>query len=198
MIDLLPTSEKSAIRKEYRLRVLTVSLGLLSSVFAAMVISLLPTYLLTVSRYDAFLAESQSDETQSRISQVKDMELMVRDTNKKIDILKEGTAVIRVQDIVGEILESKGAGLTITSLAYDSGGVTSKRGKEDIVTPPTLVIQGSASDRAALLSFKETLSQKKEFGAVDLPISSLVKETNLSFSINISMAPAVQKTKNEQ
>jgi hypothetical protein len=193
MIDLLPASAKNAIRKEYKLRVFTVCLAMLSLVLMALVFSFLPTYLFTLSRYGAFLAESQSDETQSRISQVKEMETTVLDTNKKIDLLRSGASAPHVKDIFLEILESKTIGVAITGLSYDAGGAVSKRGKEETITSPTIGIQGRSSDRAELLAFKGALAQKKEFGLVDLPIASLVKDTDLSFSINISMLP--QKTK---
>lgn len=196
MIDLLPTAEKNAIRKEYRLRVFAVCLGMLFLALAAAVFSFLPTYLFTLFRYESFLTESESDETQSRISQAKEKETTVRDTNKKIDLLKSGASSPHVKDIFLEILESKTAGVAITGLSYDHGGVLSKKGKDEAVSPPTIGIQGKSSDRTALLAFRDALAQKKEFNSVDLPISSLVKDTELSFSINISMtsgAPAKTK-----
>lgn len=188
MIDLLPSSEKSAIRKEYHLRVFVVCLAALSFVFAAMVFSFVPLYIFTLSRYGEFLIESQSDEIQTRIFQVKEMELAVRDTNKKIDLLQGGTQTPRVKDVFLNILESKTAGISITGLSYDSGGVVGKKGKEETVSPITILIQGNSSDRSTLLAFKDALLQKKEFASVNLPISNLVKDTDLSFSINVIMA----------
>lgn len=189
MIDLLPASAKNTIRKEYRLRVFTVCAAMLSLVLAAMVISFLPTYLFVLSRHEAFLVESQSDQTQSRISRVKEMETTVRNTNKKVDLLKNEASVPYVKDVFMEILKSKPAGVSVTGLSYDHGGVVSKKGKDEAVSPPTIGIQGKSSDRAALLAFKDTLAQKKEFSSVDLPISSLVKDTDLTFSINVIMVP---------
>lgn len=196
MIDLLPTTEKNAIRQEYRLRVFAVCLGMLFLTLATAVFSFLPTYLFTLSRYETFLTESQSDETQSRISQAKEKETTVQDTNKKIDLLKSGVSSPYVKDIFLDILESKTAGVSITGLSYDSGGAVSKKGKDEAVSPPTIGIQGKSSDRGALLAFKDALSRKKEFSSIDLPISSLVKDTELSFSINISIISGVPaKTK---
>lgn len=189
MINLLPKPEKDSIRKEYRLRVAVVSFAILSLALVLAVFSFLPTYLFTLSRYQAFLTESQSDETQSRISQVKGMEATVRNVNSKIDLLKSAANTPMVKDIFLEILESKTSGITITELSYDFGGVTSKKGKETAVSPSNISVTGMSSDRAALLAFKDALSQKKEFKTVDLPISSLVKDTDLSFSINLAMSP---------
>lgn len=197
MIDLLPASGKKEIRKEYHLRVFTVCLAMLSLTLSAMVLSFLPTYLFTISRYEAFLSESQSDAAQNRLSQVKEMETVVRDTNKKIDVLKTGAGTYRVKDIFLEVLENKSQGVAITSLSYDSGdSVAPKKGKENVPSQAIVSVQGIASDRTALLGFKDALSQKKEFGTIDLPISSLVKDTDLSFSINLNLVPApAEKTK---
>jgi hypothetical protein len=192
MIDLLPIPEKNAIRKEYHLRVFVVSLAMFSSVLAASVLSFLPTYLFTISRYGAFLSELQSDETQGRISQVKEMEMTVRETNKKIDLLKSGESASNVSSILLGILENKPRGVTITALSYNLGESIVKKGKES-ATPTAVGITGKSANRASLLAFKDALAQKKEFITVDLPISSLVKDTDLSFSITISMAPGDTK-----
>jgi hypothetical protein len=190
MIDLLPKPKKNEIRQEYRLRVFVVCLAALSFVLIVVVASSLPTYLFVNSRYQAFLAESQSDETQNRISQVKEIETVVQETNKKIDQIKSGTSVFRVKDLFREILESRNEGIVITRLSYDFGAVPGKKGGESTANISSVSVEGKSSDRANLLSFRDALTQKKEFTTVDLPISSLVKETDLSFSINIKLAPA--------
>lgn len=196
MIDLLPTLEKAAIRKEYYLRVLTACFAMLAFVFLVAAVSFLPTYFFTLSRYGAFLAESESDETQNRISLVKETEMTFLDTNKKIDVLKNGALSVRVQDIFLGILAARVSGITVTGMSYDSGRIASKKGKDETVSSPSVDIQGKSSDRTVLLAFKDALAQKKEFTAVDLPISSLVKDTDLSFLINVSVASgAPEKTK---
>jgi hypothetical protein len=190
MIDLLPAPEKNAIRKEYRLRVFTVCFAMLSLVFTIMIISFLPTHLFVISRYEAFLTESESDETQSQLSLVKDRETTVRDTNKKIEILKIGAGTARATDIILNILASKSNGVVITGLTYDFGGVISKKAGVETSSPPSVGITGRSADRAALLAFRDALARRKEFGAVDLPISSLVKDTDLTFSLNLVLTPA--------
>lgn len=188
MIDLLPASKKNAIRKEYRLRIFVVCAAMLSVALAALTLSFFPTYFLVLSRYESLLLESQSDETQNHLSRVKEMETTVQDMNTKIGILQSGASVLRVQDVFDEILESKTRGVTIAGISFDSGGSVSKKGKEETGNSPSITVVGKSADRAALLLFKDSLVQKKEFSTVDLPISSLVKDTDLNFSIRISMS----------
>jgi hypothetical protein len=192
MIDLLPISAKNTIRKEYRLRVFVVCFAAVSLIFAVALVSFLPTYFSVLSRHEAFLFESQSAELKNRMSQVKEMETIVEETNKKINLL-QSSSVPRVKDIFLKILESKDSGLIITALSYNSMAV-SKKGKEDSVSPASVSIQGVSSDRATLLAFKDALSRKKEIETVTLPISSLVKDTDLSFSINLVLARTNQGT----
>jgi hypothetical protein len=188
MINLLPTDEKKAIRTEYYWRVLTVCSAMFFLVLLVMVFSFLPTYFFTISRYGAFLSESQSDEIQSQISQVKEMDMAIQETNRKIDLLKNGASSSRVKDVFWEILQSKNKGVALTAFSYDSGSLVSKNGNNGVVSPANIQLQGVSSDRESLLAFKDALAQKKEFKTIDLPLSSLVKDTNLSFSINISLA----------
>ncbi len=184
MINLLPASEKNEIRKEYRLRALTTFFAMLFAALLVTVFSFLPTYFFALSRHEAFLSESQSDAMREQVSRAKDMETTVLETNKKIDALKSGASAPRVKDIFLEILESKSGGIAITGLSYDFSSGSGK-GATNV---GTVGITGRSSDRATLLAFKDALAQKKEFGAVDLPISNLVKDTNLDFSINLVVA----------
>lgn len=188
MINLLSAYEKNAVRKEYHLRVFTVCTAALSLVLTVLVVSFLPTYLFILSRYQSFLLESQSDETQSRVLQVREKETLIKETNKKIDSLQNSAAFLSVKNVFSEILQNKTPGLAITGFSYDSGAVVSRKGKEEAASSPRLNIVGKSSDRAVLLAFKDALAQKKEFKTVDLPISSLVKDTDLDFSISVTIA----------
>ncbi|MBI2120031.1 MAG: hypothetical protein HYT94_00205 [Parcubacteria group bacterium] len=195
MIDFLPVSEKQALRKEYRLRVFTVCLGMCSVVLVLSILSYLPTYFAVSSQYTESLISSQSPETKDRLSQVKEVEMAVSETNKKIDTLLGGVPTPLVKDIFLDVLQSRPLGVVITHLSYDRGGVVSKKGQNETVSS-NIILEGRSLDRKTLLLFKEQLAQKKKFSTIDLPLSSLVKETDLGFTIKLSLAenvPAASK-----
>jgi len=48
-----------------------------------------------------------------------------------------------------------------------------------------VLVSGTSVDRNSLISFSNSLEQSKDFTFVDVPVSSLTKDKNLPFSINI-------------
>lgn len=190
MIDFLPTPEKRMFRKEYHLRVLSVFLCMTAFVFILAILSYLPTYFITNSRYNESMLTSQSPETKDKMSQAKEVEAAVTETNKKIATLLADVSTVPLKDVFFDALQNRPPGIILVRLSYDQGGVASKKGKEEVL-PPVLVLEGTSPDRQALLLFKDNLSRKKEFSAVDLPLSSLVKETNLTFSIRVTLSSNV-------
>jgi hypothetical protein len=189
-MNLLSPQEKNALRKEYRLRFFVVFFLMSFFILLAAIVTFLPTYFFTVSRYDLFFTESQSDEIQNRLSRAKEAEKTILETNKKIILLKSDASVPRVKDIFFEISQSKNSGIVITSLSYENnGGAVTKKGKDPVLAKVN--IRGRSSTRETLLAFKDALTQNKQFSNIDLPISSLVKESDIDFSINTTVNPAV-------
>lgn len=194
MIDFLPASEKYTLRKEYRLRVFSVFLGMVSMVLTLLILSYVPTYVAVSSQYNDSLAVSQSPEATERMSQIKEVETVIVETNKKIDILLGGgSPSLSVSPVFLGVLDSRIPGISVTHLSYTQGGVVSRKGKEEKL-PSLFTLDGRSVDRKTLLAFKDNLAQKKEFSTIDLPISSLVKETDLTFSIKISLATGTPHT----
>lgn len=187
MINILPKSEKDAIRKEYHLRVFVVGFAMLSSVFVTAMFAFLPTYFFTTSRYGTFLAQSQSNQANDHLIQVKELEAVVQETNDKIKTLQGSTSILSMRDVFSDIINSKPPGITLTRLSYDFGMSVSKK-EEKGKNIENIVLQGKSSDRATLLAFRDALAQKKEFSTIDLPLSVLIKDTDFVFSINIPLS----------
>jgi hypothetical protein len=187
MINLLTTTEKQKIRKEYHLLVFSLCIPALFVILLIAIASFLPSFFLTSSNYQTLFAESQSTEVVTKQSQEQEMKKIVSDTNAKIALLKKKDTEGSVRDIFREILESRPSGVYITSFSYSAE--PSARGKQTEGVSPSVVVQGKAENRAGLLSFVDILKRKKGFSSVDLPISSLISGTNLSYTLNIAITP---------
>lgn len=185
MINLLPITEKQKIREGYHLLVLSVCLPTAAIILLLTLASFLPTFFLTISAYQKIFAESQSSEVITKKSQEMEMKKIVNETNTKISLLTDLVPDKSAQGFFREIIESRPLGVYITSYTYDNTSASSKRAGNSA----RIVIQGRAENRAALLSFVDTLNKKKSFSSVELPLSSLISGTNLSYSINITLAP---------
>ncbi|MFA5831540.1 MAG: hypothetical protein WC878_06970 [Candidatus Paceibacterota bacterium] len=186
MINLLTATEKQKIRKEYHLLVFSMCVPTLFFVLLIAILSFLPSFFLTTTNYRTLYAESQSTEVVTKQSQEQEMKKTVSDTNAKIALLKKQDTAGDVQGLFREILESRPYGVYITSFSY--GAAAAVREKQSADTSPNIIVRGKAENRADLLSFADVLRKKKSFSSVDLPISSLISGTNLSYVLNIVVA----------
>ncbi|MCX6739103.1 MAG: PilN domain-containing protein [Candidatus Parcubacteria bacterium] len=187
MINLLPENEKQKIKKEYHLLVLSVWLPAIFIILTVAIFSFLPSFFLSRLQYQKIFAESQTKEVITKQSQVLEMKRSANDANMKISLLlKNSTSTQSAQPLLREIMESRPSGVYITSFSFDrNAGVRPPKDKKTV--PPSIVIQGRADSRAGLLSFVDALNKKKEFSSVDLPLSNLISDTNLFYTLNITV-----------
>ncbi len=181
MINLLPITEKQKIRETYRFLVLSMYLIVLSLVLLVAILSFLPSFFITDSKYQKILAESQTKEAIIKQSQEQEIKKIITDTNAKIVLLKS-TTTPSSSNLFYKILESRPVGVYITNFSYD----TTKKGNSSF---SSITMQGTAENRTKLLSFVEVLSKENSFSSVDLPISNLISDTNVSYTLNIAVAP---------
>jgi hypothetical protein len=99
-----------------------------------------------------------------------DPSLYAEEINKKIGVM---TAATKTKTLASEMLklviEKKGT-VRIEGLGYKEGG-------------KSVVIKGTAQDRASLIAFSKALESSGEFSAIDLPVSTLLPEKDITFSI---------------
>ena len=183
MINLLSADEKQKLRERYHFLVLSVCLPALSVILLAAILSFLPTFFLADSNYRSILTESQSKAAVSKQSEEQGMKKVVSDANAKIDLLKMTDDARNAEYFFQEILKSRPSGVYITNFSYDGNLKTS-----DSKYGTGIIVQGNADNRTGLLAFVDALKSKKDFSTVDLPISSLITDTNLSYSLNIAVA----------
>jgi len=170
------------MRKAYQMILRSVFLAALSFVLLIAIISFLPNFFIADSKYQKILAESQTKEAVIKQSKEGEMKKLVSDTNAKL-LLLHATSTPSAPKLFREILESRPAGVYITSFSYD---IIPKKGS---ATSPGITISGTAEDRTELLSFVESLNKDKSFSSVDLPISNLISDTNVPYTINIIVVP---------
>lgn len=170
------------MRKAYQIILLSVFLTALSLVLFVAIISFLPNFFIADSKYQKILAESQTKEVMIKQSKEGEMKKIVSDTNAKL-LLLHATSTPSAPKLFREILESRPSGVFITSFSYD---FIAKKGSAAF---PGITVSGTAENRSELLSFVESLNKNKSFSSVDLPISNLISDTNVSYTLNITVAP---------
>lgn len=190
MINLLPVTEKQKIKKIYHMRVLSVCLALASILLVVSVIAFVPSYFTAVTKYEGIAAAldlSRNDSLPSR----DDLKGIVKKANEKVSILQNTDASHPpVSDVFREIISAKG-GVRLTGFSFGATAASPK-GKKTEGAPSSefhITVHGISKERDDLLAFIKALESNALFESVDFPISNFVKEKDLEFSINITLAP---------
>src|SRR3989344_1199853 len=192
MINLLPISEIKKIISEYRVRLVTTVLVMLAVTMVIASALLFPAYLLASHKRTTILEELSKTGNQNASSQeTKDLEKIVKEMDVTLDMLgSKGQKFSISNDIVAKTAGFKTGNIKITGMFYD------KKDPES-----SFSLKGTAASRQSLTSFIEMLKKDVAFRDVSLPISDLVKDRNIDFTVMIKLKgdklETVQNTKQE-
>ena len=99
--------------------------------------------------------------------------------NSKLAFFQQNLGDRGVTDTLVKITTNLSEKVKLNSIVFSKNlGEKGKKGT-------TIVISGTATDRDALVSFGATLRESKSFTTVEVPVSSLAKDKDLPFSMNI-------------
>jgi hypothetical protein len=173
--NVLPQEVKKTLKKEYKLRLLTVLFFGLTAVALIAFVSFIPSYI-AVS-----IKESQAKtaaETLNQLGGAQNSGTTGADvflTGEEIKLLQANAVSHVPSDLLSKLLEGKPTGVSIDNIVYE---FSNGKGK--------LTVSGSAGTRDDLLLFRDQIQKTAPFEKVNLPVAILAKDTNVSFSIAIS------------
>lgn len=193
MFNLLPFSQKREIKREYRRRIIVVALLHMIVAEVILIALLVPALILARSREVEFKAQLEHLNVLTLEEQKGSFSTFLKETTEKLAELSPEKNVARSSDAVLLVARVRTEGVRINTIGYQAAN-TFKGG--------ALRVDGKATSRDALLSFRKALEQQSHlFTKVDLPISNFALEKDIPFSIGITVqfAPEekVEKTKSE-
>ena len=175
MVNLLPDTQKKIIEAEYRFRTILVSLSFFIFFLIISSALLLPAYFLSRGKFSvasadtamaASLTKEQADEVRRELSLL----------NEKLSVVSLERPGLPVSAIISSVVSSRSAEVYIKNMIYESKGGTSK-----------IDIFGTSKTRDSFLVFVENLQPAKIFSEVYSPISNLVKEKDVDFTVQIGI-----------
>ena len=177
MINLIPIEERKELKKYFFLRLLSVFLFMFGISFFIGIVLISPSYFYAYSKKNTVenKLENQQKEEMPKIDQ--DAQKAINNLNEKLDLVEQlmGNKYVVSEKIFGEILSRKISGIKIKRIYYENNLSTGK----------TVVVDGIATNRETLLSFRRMFENSEVFKSVELPISNFVKGHNIEFSINL-------------
>jgi hypothetical protein len=173
MINLIPPEARTRIIKEYWFRVVTVWLFMVAVVGVTVAALLLPAYVLVTSQVRVHESSATEATEQAAASKIlvdasTEASLIVGDSNAQ--------SLLEVLDMVeSEIVPGS---IVVNGYSFVRAGVVLGEVK----------IEGVAATRLALASFRDELIMQPLIERVDLPISNLAKDKEISFSMTLILA----------
>jgi hypothetical protein len=177
MFNLLPENLKLKIKAEYAERRIVVILIFVISLLISIIVMLLPTWL--SSLYKEMETKKESDKMNQYLAtfNVTPTVDLIKSINQKLNILDTLLAYQKIIPNLDIIIAQKTSAIVLTSIAYTSASGDTA----------TISIGGKAVTRDSLVTYVKKLQDTVKFKAVDLPISNLAKDKNISFTMNVTV-----------
>lgn len=183
-MNLLPEENKILFKKYYLRRLFVIFGILIFSIVVAGSIILIPMYLF-VSSYKSDLSSKLATYLK------KDTELAdntaapeIKKLNNQLVFLAGAENNKKLNTIFKNILDKKNSGVKITSFSYEKGK-TSKIKDKISTEEDKIFLYGKAQKREDLLLFESQLKKERGDQKVISPISNLIDEKDLDFSLTL-------------
>lgn len=176
MINLIPPSAKKSTLIEYWMRVVTAWFILFSIVLIAGAGILLPTYVLISSQVGVY--EESAAAASEKVANYENVSEQLVQASQQAKLIVDEMTLPVFSGYIDMFEQLQGEGIQIESIEMSRDGLA--------ISP--IIIDGTASDRQTLASFRERLLEKEEIILVDLPISNLAKDSNIQFSLTVTLA----------
>lgn len=180
LTNLLPSERRGALTREYFLRLGVVGLVMASLLVVAAMILLLPTYLFLTD--NARTKEAHLAAVTSALASTDQAALIAR-----LSALSGNAAILSAlakapsaSGYLRSVLALSRPGITLSDFAYAPAGGMSAG---------TLAVSGTAATRDALRSYQLALESAPFVRSADLPVSAYARDSNISFTITITLAP---------
>ena len=173
MLTFLLNEYREKMLREYRLRLSSLYLAFLGVICLIGAALALPQYALLWSQKNAALVQKEAAQkategntgaTSAEVKQIK----------SKLWTIKENENVEPMLKVLERLLSKKIPGISITSVALTRTAETGD-----------IKVSGVASTREALVAFSKNLQSEPRYSNAELPVSSLAKNKDISFSISI-------------
>lgn len=177
-MNLLPITQKELLQQGMRRRFLANLSVFTALAFLIGLVMLLPTYFLTAGYIASIRSESLSVATGNEDAKREILKLP-NEIESKLKFFQTNTDNGRAVSLLEKVVEVLPEKTTLKSINFEKD--QSYKGKKGV----SMVLSGTAANREALVSFSNNLKALNIFYAVDIPVSSLTKDKDLPFTINL-------------
>lgn len=175
MINLIPTPAKKSIVKEYWVRVLSVWMIVWAFALLCGISLILPTYVLINSQVSVY--EVSAAEATKKVEDYRNASRVLIDSSQQAGVVVTENRQLAISSLVELFRSLQGNTVQISGIEI----IRNEEGVEPVR------LDGIATDRQSLASFRDRLQEQEAVSVVDLPISNLARDRDIQFSMTITM-----------
>lgn len=175
MINLIPPAARKSVAREYWLRVISVWLFLFGTACLIVAVLCLPTYMLI--HLQTMTLDEQLSLASEKNATFEVSASALLQANVQAEILTQSASTTPFSVYLTTIETIAGTAIILQDIALAE---TPQGG--------TMKLSGTATTRQALANFRDALETHPAFAAVNLPISSLIKDQDLLFAMDVILA----------
>jgi hypothetical protein len=180
LTNLLPPERQSALSREYLLRLGVVVAALITALTFAAALLLVPTYIFLGQSASAKATRLASIESVLSSSDEKTLSAQLAALASDAAALVELGNIPSASAILRTALAVPHPGITLSGLTYTPS---------EAKVPGTLAITGTAATRDALRTYQLAVQSASFAAAADLPVSAYAKDTDITFTITVTLTP---------
>lgn len=175
MFNLLPETSKEIVRKEYRFRIWTTFVLMMTISLLFLIIIFLPIYFVSKNIHNSLDHEISNLKNNAVLVDYKAMVDELDSSNKEVSTAKaEIGKRLDLQAVISAVEDVRPSNIQIYRFAFSTSGGVQK-----------IFLTGEAKSREALKDFSTKLNGLSQFESVDLPLSSFTKSTEVDFSVTL-------------
>ncbi|MEK7567227.1 MAG: hypothetical protein AAB527_03795 [Patescibacteria group bacterium] len=181
-MNLLPREYQEELKSE-RIKRLAAATGVAFFLIGAVnIILLLPSWVLFEVQEREMLRQLDALKKNPAFSRIADIEYEIGSLNSEIRAFNDlEKRRFEIAQALMSVLDSRPAGISVTNIVFSVADP--KRSQ-----PSQISVQGTAVNRDLLLKFAATNETNTFFKKVNSPISNLLKEANLNYSLVLDLA----------
>lgn len=178
MINLLSETAKKNLTRERFSRLLVITGTGLFIILISSALLIMPTLASLNLQKNEFSRELEAAKKSPTLGRVEEVEVNIAKTNEKSRIFAQGVSrENRISPVLIEAISTLAPSIKISELAYSG--------------PVEFRLRGLVGDRDDLLKFIEFLDKSEQIDEVNSPISNLLKDRNIEFSISFTAASGI-------
>ena len=180
LTNLVPIERQRSFTREYLLRLGVVAAALVAALAVVATVLLIPTYVFLMSMKGVKTARLSTIVTTLTSSDEMKLSERLMTLSNDATTLRALSGAPAASVVIRSLLDLSRPGITLSGINYTRADKT-KEG--------TLIVTGAAVTRDALRNYQRTLAEAPFAHGADLPVSAYAKDSNIPFTITITLVP---------